>query len=68
VRRNIKIGGAVRRQLGAIPQQERTNVPVMLPLMRLLRRRRRTILQARSKKRDKRSAVTGTPFISFLGK
>ena len=59
------IGGSVRRQLGAFPQEERTNVPVMLPMMR---RRRRTILQAQSKKRDKRSAVTGTPFIPFLGK
>ena len=26
--RNIKIGGAVRRQLEESPQQERTNVPV----------------------------------------
>ena len=49
-----KIGGAVRRQLGEFPQQERTNVPVMLPLMRWFRWRRRTILHARSKTRDKR--------------
>lgn len=63
-----RIGGAVRRQLGAIPQQERTNVPVMLPMMRWLQRRRRTILQARSKKRDKKSAGDGTLFTPFLGK
>ena len=63
-----RIGGAVRRQLWEFPQQERTNVPVMLPLMRLMQRRRRTILQAQAKKRDKRSAGDGTPFIPFLGK
>ena len=68
MRRDIKNGGAVRRQLGEFPQQERTNAPVMLPLMRWLRWSRRTILQARSNKRDKRSAGDGTPFIPFIGK
>ena len=40
-----KIGGAVRRQLGEFPRQERTDVPVWLPLIRWLQWRRRTILQ-----------------------
>lgn len=62
------IGGAVCRQQGEFLQQERTNVPVKLPLKRWLRWRRRTILQARARKRDKRSAGVDTPFIPFLGK
>nr|WP_291235187.1 hypothetical protein [Frisingicoccus sp.] len=68
VRWNIGNRGAVRRQLGEFPQQERTNVPVMLPLMRWLRWCRRTIQQARSNKRDKKSAGDGTLFIPFIGK